>query len=93
MDPTPEVIRLSNSRTREETGAGAGAMSRGGSSEACLILLARESVKGKGEHTSKRKGMCRDRWEDGRTISWWFYILRSLPLVTVRTRINEPCAR
>ena len=49
-------MRLSKSRMREETDAGAEAMGRGSSAGACPLLLERESVKG-----SKRKDMCRDR--------------------------------
>ena len=39
INTAPEAIRLSNSRMREETDAGAEGMSRWSSSEACLSLV------------------------------------------------------
>ena len=69
MDAAPEVMRISKSRMREEMDDRADGMSRGNSSEACLSCGS-AGVRGRkrGEHRSKRKDMCRDRWKDGRTI-------------------------
>lgn len=69
-------------------------MGRGSSSEACISLVsAGVREREEGEHMSKRRDMCHDRWKDGRTISQRFCIILTLPLVSQLASCEGDCER